>query len=272
MKVVAIQGSPHKGNTYDRVEQLGEALKALGNIEFEHIALKNANIGSCRGCFSCFQRGEDTCPIHDDMAGIWRKLDEADGAVFASPVYSMHISHLLKRFVDRSAFTFHRPRYFGKYAVGLAVTAALGLDDALRYIRAFAGSWGYEYLGDLRYVDPPRGSGLPGFVQEEDLTEETARKLHHAMATKKPRKLTRNDYLHFYSMRTVYSRMRDHSPADYSYFAERGWLDPKTHYFTPHATGNVLSTLLARFVARMLGRNMDKAMAGSAEPDEPAGE
>ena len=34
MKVVAIQGSPHRGNTYDRVERLGEALSELGDVEF----------------------------------------------------------------------------------------------------------------------------------------------------------------------------------------------------------------------------------------------
>ena len=46
---------------------------------------------------------------------IARKIDEADGVIFVSPAYSMHVSYLFKRFVDRFACTFHRPCYWGKY-------------------------------------------------------------------------------------------------------------------------------------------------------------
>ena len=266
MKVVAIQGSAHKGNTHERVERLGEALMALGEVEVEHIALKDMDIEPCRGCFICFERGESECPIDDDMRAIARKLDEADGLVLATPVYAMHISYLLKAFVDRYASTFHRPRHFGKHAVGLAVTAALGLDETLAYLKMAATSWGYEYIGDLRYIDSPRGSALrklPPFIEQEDRTDEIARKLHHAMLTKPPRKLTRADYMHFYPMREIYGRMEPYSPTDYAYFAERGWLAPETSYFTPHATGSFLKRLVPRAIAWMLGRSMDKGIAGA---------
>lgn len=268
MKVVAIQGSPHKGNTYDRVERFGQVLTDLGGVEFEHVALKDVDLESCRGCFTCFTRGEGSCPIEDDRALIERKLAEADAVVFASPVYSMNISYLLKRFVDRLAYTFHRPRYFDKYAVGLAVAGGIGLKETLEYIRMFAGAWGFEYVDELRYIDPPRNSSLPRLGQERDRTEEVARTLHHLMKAKPVRQLTRNDHLFFHAMRAVYRRMETYSPTDYAYWKERGWLDPKTRYFTDHARVGFLKSIYPRCIAWVMGRAMDRQAAKLRNSEE----
>lgn len=263
-KILAIQGSPHRGNTFDRVERFGRALEDLGGVEFEHAALRDLRIEPCRGCFLCFEKGRETCPLKDAKPELDRKLAEADGVVFATPVYSMHISYLLKRFVDRSATHFHRPPFFGKKAVGLAVTAGIGLDDALKYIRMFAGTWGFEYLGDLRYIDSPRGTRLgelPPLSREKDRTDEMARRLHLAVTEDPPRRLTKNDYLHFHAMRTVYSRLKEHSPIDYAFWKENGWLEPQTRWFSPHVRGNVLKSLFPRTLARFMGWKMDRNAA-----------
>ena len=269
MRVVAIQGSPHEGNTHERVMDFGRALQELGDVEFEYIPLKDVHLDPCRGCFICFTRGEDACPLRDDRAAIQRKLEAADGVVFATPVYSMHISYLLKLFVDRNAFTFHRPRYFGKYAVGLAVTGGVGLKEALGYIRMFSGAWGFEYVGDLRFVEPPRGTGMPRLMGEKDRTQEVAREFHRRMKTKPARRLTLNDHLMFYAMRTVYRRMEKYSPADYSHWKREGWLEPDARYFTEHARPGFFKTLYARFIAWLMARSMDREIAKLDSPDAP---
>lgn len=261
-KILAIQGSPHRGNTYDRVERFGEALTSLGGIDFEHLPLKDMKLEACRGCHLCFDRGEDTCPAGDDKAEIGWKLDEADGVIFATPVYSMHISCLLKRFVDRFACLFHRQRYFDAFAIGLAVTGGVGLKEARGYIRMFAGAWGFRYLGDLRYVDVPRNTALVPLMKEKDRTDEMARRFHRAVTKKPPHKLIANDYLHFHPLRAVYGRMEQFSPTDYTYWKKQGWLEKGISYFTPHAEGNILKSLYPRFPAWMLGRNIDKQNAG----------
>jgi multimeric flavodoxin WrbA len=261
MKVVAIEGSPHRGNTSRRVEEFGRALVSLGDVEFQHLALRDADLRPCRGCYRCFSTGEDACPLGDDKAAIERLLAEADAVVFASPVYAMHISSLLKGFVDRLAYTFHRPRYFGAYAIGLAVTGGTGLKEALEYIRGFAGAWGFEYVSDLRYVDVPRNSNLPSLMTEKDRTEEVAGKLHHLMSTRPERRLTRNDYLHFYALRTVYGRMEAYAPTDYEYWRARGWLDRDARYFTDHARVSTVRSLYPRFLAWLMARGMDRQLA-----------
>jgi multimeric flavodoxin WrbA len=272
MQVVAIQGSPHRGNTYDRVESFGRAMKELGDVEFEHISLKDVDLSPCRGCFTCFTRGEDACPLKDERAEVQRKLEAADGVVFATPVYSMHVSYLLKLFVDRNAFTFHRPRYFGKYAVGLAVTGGIGLNEALKYIRMFSGAWGFEYVGDLRYVEPPRETRLPRLVQEKDRSQEVAREFHRRMKSRPIRRLTLNDHLMFYAMRAVYSRMEQYSPADYEYWESEGWLDPDARYFTEQARTSLFKTMYARLLARLMARGMDREIAKLDRDIGPHGE
>jgi len=199
---------------------------------------------------------------------IERKLGEADAVVFASPVYAMQISYLLKRLVDRLAYTFHRPRYFGKYAVGLAVSGGIGLQETLKYIKMFSQTWGFEYVGDLKYIDPPRNTGLPRFLSIRDNTEKLAHQLHHLMKTRPLRRLTRNDHLMFHAMRAVYSRMEKYSPADYAYWKEKGWLDPKTRYFTAQARPGFVKSLYPRFVAWMMGRAMDKRISAADDPAE----
>jgi len=265
VKVVAIQGSPHRGNTYDRVERFGHFLVSLGDVSFEHIPLKDVYLEPCRGCFACFTQGEGACPLDDDRAEIQSSLDGSDAVVFATPVYSMHASYLLKLFVDRFAYTFHRPRYFGKYAVGLAVTGAVGLTETLKYIRMFAGAWGFEYVGDLRYDDPPRGTSMPSLSREKDRTMEVARRLHRRMQLQPARRLTLNDHLMFHVMRAVYARMEICSPADYEYWRGQGWLEPEVRYFMDHARVGVLKGLYARLVAWMMGRSMDRRL-GAPHP------
>jgi multimeric flavodoxin WrbA len=270
VKVVAVQGSPHKGNTHDRVERFRQTLESLGDVEFEHIQLKDAHLEPCCGCFQCFARGEEVCPFKDDRAEIERRLGEADAVVFATPVYSMHVSYLMKTFVDRMAYTFHRPRYFGKYAVGLAVTGGVGLKETLGYLRMFAGAWGFEYVGDLGYADPPRGSDLPRFVRGRDETEAVAARLHDLVRNRPPRRVTTNDHLAFHAMRAVYGRMEDCSPTDYAYWKSQGWLDPGARYFTGHARVGLLKSVYPRLVARMMGRAIDREL--SRQPGSEGGD
>jgi len=168
------------------------------------------------------------------------------------------VSYLMKLFVDRMAYTFHRPRYFGKYAVGLAVSGGVGLKEALSYTKMFASAWGFEYAGELRYADPPRNSSLPRFIRSRDRSEELAGRLHGLMRERPPRSLTVDDHMCFHAMRAVYSRMEEFSPTDYAYWRSHGWLEPATRYFTEHARIGFLKSIYPRCVAWLMGRSIDR--------------
>ena len=77
MKIIAINGSPHKGNTSDKIMEIEQKLKKYNEVEFEIINLKDVNFKHCKGCFLCFIKGDDSCPIKDDKEKIFKKMDEA---------------------------------------------------------------------------------------------------------------------------------------------------------------------------------------------------
>ena len=56
-------------------------------------------------------------------------MHEADGVIFASPVYSINVSGVFKVFVNRFSYVFHRPLFFDKKALLLSITGAAGTKE-----------------------------------------------------------------------------------------------------------------------------------------------
>jgi multimeric flavodoxin WrbA len=264
MKILAIMGSPHKGNSLEITERIEERLRQFGDVEFDYVHLKDVDLQPCRGCFACFIKGEERCPLKDDAAQIRRQIEEADGIILVSPVYAMHVSYLMKRFIDRFAYNLHRPRYFGKYALVVAVTGNIGLGETLTYLKNIATGWGFDCVDQLGYLAAPKNTPLRTIAQRKDRTETAVRRFYAAIKEQKPKKLSFTDHLGFRIMQASYARLEEMSPTDYRHWNERGWLDVRTPYFHDNARGNLAMDLVARFIGWMMGRQIDRAMAKTA--------
>jgi multimeric flavodoxin WrbA len=258
MKIIAINGSPHKGNTCDQLTEIEQILIKHDDVEFETINLKDLTINPCKGCFICFIKGSDKCPLKDDREIIEKKIEEADGVIFASPVYSMHISYLMKTMIDRMAYTFHRPRYFGKYAITIAVAGNIGLKETNEYLSEVATAWGFIHLDSLPYRLAPKNTPMKIPPLKKDNTERIVERFHTTIKGGKPQKLTFRDHLTFRIMQTVYQQLDTMSPYDYQYWNERGWFDKKTKYFYSQVKRNIFFDGISRFFAWMMGRQLNK--------------
>jgi len=106
LKILVVMGSPRKGNTYRAAQKIEGVMQSLGDVSFEYVMLKDADLAQCRGCFLCLAKGEEHCPIRDDAPAVEQKMHEADGVIFATPVYGMNVSGLMKVFVDRFSYIF----------------------------------------------------------------------------------------------------------------------------------------------------------------------
>jgi len=124
-KVTVFIGSPRKQATYQAAQEFAANLKSYGEIDIEYVFLKDYHLEYCRGCKSCFVKGEEFCPLKDDRDILLEKMNNSDGIIFATPNYSFQVSALMKTFLDRLGFVLHRPRFFGKAftAVGCCLTA-----------------------------------------------------------------------------------------------------------------------------------------------------
>ena len=51
MKILLINGSPHKGNTFDKITEIKQKLSTYNDVDVVVINLKDMNIMPCKGCF-----------------------------------------------------------------------------------------------------------------------------------------------------------------------------------------------------------------------------
>jgi multimeric flavodoxin WrbA len=132
MKILAIHGSPRTIRSSTR-RLAGFVLEgaAEAGAETEMIDLCDFRVTPCTACDSCSLNG--ICVYDDDLAAIVERMKDADGIVFASPVYIDNISGQMKVFFDRLADAIHYQLLAGRYGCSVATTHTSGGDDVVAY-------------------------------------------------------------------------------------------------------------------------------------------
>lgn len=258
MKILVIMGSPQKGNTYRATKKIEEFMQSMGNVQFEYLMLKDANLSQCRGCFVCFLKGEEYCPCKDDAPLIEQKMHAADGVIFASPVYGMNVSGLMKLFVDRLSYIFHRPRFFEKKALLLSTTGALGLKEVLNYLKLVASIWGFEVSSSIGLVTPPVSVPEKHNHENKRKLEKAAFEFYNSLQ-KKRHTPTLKDILVFRAQKASFDELGLSSPADYTYWKEKGWLNPKAKYYVNvpvNPVYNAIGWASEQLVRRKMRKNL----------------
>ncbi len=200
MKVLAIIGSPRKGHTYHIVQQIEQQLMQTAGMQFEYVFLSQLNLQPCRGCYVCQSRGEQYCPLKDDLSGLIQKMKAADGVIFASPVYTANVPALVKNLMDRMAFAAHRPAFLGKPAM-LVATASSGTADTLKILGWFRYT-GFQIVARLGIpVWPSPRTRWTGEEARERKIKKAAARFERALAHP-PTSMSLEKVLQFYLMKT----------------------------------------------------------------------
>lgn len=128
VKILGVSGSPRKAATEYALKQALEAAEEVPGVTTEFISLGGKKINFCIHCDRCIKEGAISCVIHkDDMSNLYQPFYDADGYIFASPVYDMGITGQLATYFNRfrPVYTLlkQNPRYFsskvgGAIAVG----------------------------------------------------------------------------------------------------------------------------------------------------------
>jgi multimeric flavodoxin WrbA len=111
MKVLGIFGSPRREGNSDTLMKAFLQGAAAAGAEVEEVFLRQLKISPCLEIYHCFKDG--TCPIKDDMRGLYDKLSAADVVALASPVFFYSLSAQAKAMIDRSQALWAR-RYVTK--------------------------------------------------------------------------------------------------------------------------------------------------------------
>jgi multimeric flavodoxin WrbA len=257
MKVLAIIGSPKKGNSYRITQQVENRLKSFANsdkignvdLEFDYLFLKDANLELCKGCFACIPRGEDKCPLKDSRADIEKRILASNGIILVSPVYSMNVSWLMKNFMDRFAYTLHRPIFVNQKLMLLVTAGEVGMKATLKSLSCTMGG---GYLVSKLAVKTPPFKFQPKYEERiaHDI-EKASQKFYRALKSDKPLPPTFLNVIWFQAFKNTSEKTKHHFSADYNFYK-----DKKCFFFETKV--NSLKTFIAKLMLRLFSRGFDK--------------
>lgn len=220
MKILAIIGSPKgKGNSYKVTKEVEEKMNSMDDVTFEYLFLKDVDLQMCRGCFSCVIKGENFCPIKDDRAEIEDKMIKSDGIIFVTPCYCQNVSALLKNFIDRFSYVFHRPRFFNQKAMVLVTTGGAGLKETLEYLSKLE-VWGFGPVVKLGAIYPPWPASEGIKIKNKKKIVKSTEEFYKKLKEQKHPSPGFNQYMHFRFMKMT-SDMKEYLPADNGFYKDK---------------------------------------------------
>lgn len=257
MKILAMIGSYRKnGNTSQVVELVCEALQkeaAQGGtpLEIETLYLGHLDIGFCRGCRACFDRGEDKCPLKDDLLAVKAKMKAADAILVATPVYVDDVSGITKTWIDRLAHVCHRPEFAGKCAYLVATVGSTPTARTLGTLRLALSTWGFHIIGKAGFKT---GALMkPGEMRAIHAVkaEKIARKIYQDISERKWARPSFMSLMMFKIQQRAWQRASRQDTLDYAYWTGQGWTDPRGEFYFPHEASR-LKVFLARLAGSLI--------------------
>jgi multimeric flavodoxin WrbA len=256
MKILALNGSNRlNGNTARTLSLFEEAMRRAAErvaepLDFEMVNLGSQDIRMCQGCRVCFDRGEDKCPLKDDLLAVKAKMKAADGIIVATPVYVNDVNGVVKNWIDRMAHVCHRPEFAGKCVYLLATVASGPTYHALMTLNMAMRTWGIYLAGQAGFKTGALSSldGIRSLHSHQiDAAARTLFRAVHSGQAARPS---------FFSLMTF--RIQQHawnthidSSLDYRYWRDQGWLDRSQTFYIPHRAG-WLKVALARLAGALL--------------------
>ncbi len=177
MKVLMINGSPHKnGNTAIALGEMEGIFKENG-IEVETLHIGNKAIRGCIACGSCSEKGR--CVFDDEVNKAAVRFEETDGLVVASPVYYASANATLVAFLDR---LFYSTNFDKRMKVGASVVVARrgGLSSTFDELNKYFTICGMP-VASAQYWNSIHGR-VPGEAKEDAEGLQTMRDLARNMS------------------------------------------------------------------------------------------
>jgi multimeric flavodoxin WrbA len=259
MKVTAFVGSARKKHTYKATEQFMHNLQSYGDVECEIVSLSDFHIEVCKGCMLCLNKGEELCPFNDDRDILIDKMNNSDGIIFASPNYSFNVSGLMKVFLDRLGFIFHRPRFFGKACTSIVVQGFYRGGKIIDYFNFLCKSLGFNLikgccLNSLEPMTEKEQKKLNGIIEKQ------SKKFYSTLIKKEHPIPTFFQLMIFRMSRTSIKLLLDENWRDFTYYKKNSWFESDYYYTTQL---NPFKKLAGRFFDFLFARIYGKKVIGN---------
>lgn len=230
MKVLVIIGSLRKKNTYETVKKIEHYHKEYSDIEYEYLFLKDIHFEQCKGCFVCISHGEDKCPLKDERDVVCSKIESSDGILLACPNYVMNVPWIMKNYIDRFAYTMHRPKYFNQYFMILITSGSyMGTKQALKSLSLMAS--GGKIVSSLVVCNSP-GMNENKVLKQEKKIKQKAKVFFKRLANKTNHRPSFAFLIWFSVFKAASHENKTHIPADYTFYKDKEYfIDVKLPFF-----------------------------------------
>ncbi len=250
-KVTAFIGTQTRKHTYQAVQEFEKNLKQYVEIRFEYVFLNDYHLEFCRGCKVCFDYGEEYCPLKDDRDVLLGKMEQSDGIILATPNYAFQLSARMKNLFDRTAFTNHRPRFFGKTCTAI-VTQGIGRGgDILKYLYFASENMGFHVSKGccVNTLEPMTERQQKKLIQE--VRKSSDRFYKQLLRPTLPPSFVR---LVIFRMTRPLIKSAGEKYRDYHYYKEKGWF--ASDYYYPTSLGFLKQ--LVGYLFDFIGKQMAK--------------
>lgn len=230
MKITVINGGMRHGSTWHCKELFLQELSNYGEIETLEINLPKDMPNQCCGCFTCFLKGEQSCPHAEKMEQILKAIKDAELIIMTSPVYGLDVSGSLKVLLDHLCFLWitHRPEPSMFHKIGLTVTttAGAGIAHTTKTMRNSMSFWGMKKIFSIKRrvaamkwedITEKRRKGI-----QKDISKK-ARKIYKALKVEKKMHYPFNRKFMFNMMRGMMKK-NTWNPHDRKHWEDQGWL------------------------------------------------
>lgn len=246
MKILAICGSPKRGNCYAMLNFIQESFP---DLDYKIIMLNEVNLEQCKGCYVCIARGEELCPLKDDRDMILEEMEAADGIIVASPVHVNHVTALMRHFICRIGFLGHRPRHFDKYVMPMGIGGGFGADEVIKHITSMFSVFGFNIVSSLEmYISAEEERDIPA---NKEKTITAMKNFIEGIEKGKARghlpEPTLLKMIYFKIFKAV-SEVNPDAPADYEYYKD------KSEYYYPTKMNPIKKILANRIAGKEIAK------------------
>ncbi|BEP29820.1 flavodoxin family protein [Helicovermis profundi] len=248
--ILVISASPRKkGDGYKITESIIKEIGDEKSFKWEYLFLNDFEIKACIGCRICIKMNEEKCPFKDDLLSIVSKMNDADGYVFTSPVYSVAVSSQMKAFIDRTNYLLHRPFSIGKPTIAICTAELRGTKSVIKYLSHILNTLGLRYEGGIGVKIGPYKNNKK-YKRKTDIK---IKKLAGVFKTSLEKGNRQKPYFKqailfkMWQTRAIISK--DKNPYDYEYWLAKGWIN--TDYYYPTKINSISKFLFKLFKKRL---------------------
>ena len=233
MKIAIIHGIGHQGSTWHYADLICLELGKLEPVEKSEFFLPRDMPHFCTGCYTCFYKGEESCPHWESVGPIIEAILESDLVVLTSPVYGMDVTGQMKAFLDHLCYMWmsHRPNpaMFKKIGLIVSTTAGAGLGPATKTMKNSMKFWGVKKI----FVSSDRVAAMGWQDVSRDkkskIEQQAEAAAHRIYKSVRDIERITNPVFRsiFFRMMVGMEKKNDWNPKDRNHWEEKGWLSGK---------------------------------------------